>query len=85
MSPGALEIPAGNSVSASNLLYLGKALNKKDYLDRTTKTLQSLATLLETRAGAAPRSAIVLAALDLPKPKAPPAVVPAPGEQERKE
>ncbi len=74
-------VPAGSSVSASNLLYLGKALGKPDYRQRATKTLQSLALLLERSPGGAPRSVMVLSALDLPKPKVPSAVDSTPDKQ----
>ena len=39
--------PAGNSVAAGNLVYLAKALDRPDYLDRAEKTIQSVAPLLE--------------------------------------
>ena len=47
--------PAGNSVSASNLVYLGKALDKPEYLDRAKQTIDSAAGLLQQSPGAAPR------------------------------
>ncbi|HUG68013.1 MAG TPA: thioredoxin domain-containing protein [Pirellulaceae bacterium] len=47
--------PAGNSVSASNLVYLGQALDKPEYLDRAKQTIDSAAGLLQQSPGAAPR------------------------------
>ncbi|MBI2479904.1 MAG: thioredoxin domain-containing protein [Planctomycetia bacterium] len=47
--------PSGNSVAASNLVYLGKALDKPEYLERAKQTIDSAAGLLQQSPGAAPR------------------------------
>jgi uncharacterized protein YyaL (SSP411 family) len=55
--------PSGNSVSAGNLVYLGVALNKPDYLARAEETIRDAAPLLERAPAALPRMAVSLAAL----------------------
>jgi uncharacterized protein YyaL (SSP411 family) len=55
--------PAGNSVSAQNLLYLAKALDKPEYLGRAKRTIQSTSGILESSPAAAPRMAVALAEL----------------------
>lgn len=47
--------PAGNSVAASNLVYLGTTLDKPEYLERAKQTVDSAAGLLQQAPGAAPR------------------------------
>jgi hypothetical protein len=47
-------LPAGNSVSVGNLIYLGKALSKQDYLARADKTVQSLSAIIHRAPTALP-------------------------------
>ncbi|MBC8351740.1 MAG: thioredoxin domain-containing protein [Planctomycetes bacterium] len=47
--------PSGNSVAASNLVYLGTALDKPQYLERAKQTIDSASGLLQQAPGAAPR------------------------------
>lgn len=47
--------PSGNSVSASNLVYLGTTLNKPGYLAQAKRTIDSAASLLQRAPSAAPR------------------------------
>jgi len=55
--------PSGNSVSASNLVYLGRQLKRPEYLDRAEQTIRAGGALLESSPGASPRLAVALAAL----------------------
>jgi uncharacterized protein YyaL (SSP411 family) len=55
------DMPAGNSVAASNLLYLAEQLKKPDYFDRAEKTLRGSIPLLDTSPRQVPRLAIALA------------------------
>jgi uncharacterized protein YyaL (SSP411 family) len=50
-------VPAGNSVSAHNLVRLAVAQNKPDYLPRASKTILASATVLQSNPSAAPRMA----------------------------
>lgn len=52
-SDGAM--PSGNSVSAGNLFYLGKELERQEWLDRAKKTILSASALLDRAPQAAPR------------------------------
>ena len=52
--------PSGNSVAASNLLLLAKALKKPDLLPIAQKTIASSAGILEQSPTAAPRMAIAI-------------------------
>ena len=52
--------PSGNSVSASNLLYLATALNKPEYVDRAGKCIQAAGPLLDEHASAVPQLAVAL-------------------------
>jgi uncharacterized protein YyaL (SSP411 family) len=52
--------PSGNSVSASNLLYLATALDKREYVDRTEKCIQAAGPLLDEHASAVPQLALAL-------------------------
>jgi uncharacterized protein len=65
--------PSGNSVSASNLLLLAKALKKPDLLPIAQKTIASSAGILEQSPTAAPRMAIAIPMLleQLPEEKKP--------------
>ena len=47
--------PAGNSVAACNLVYLGQTLDKPEYLEQAKRTIDSAAGLLQQSPGAAPR------------------------------
>ncbi|MBI1903914.1 MAG: DUF255 domain-containing protein [Planctomycetia bacterium] len=47
-------LPAGNSVAVGNLVYLGPALAKPDYLDRADKTVQSLSAIIHRAPTALP-------------------------------
>jgi hypothetical protein len=53
--------PSGNSVSAENLVYLGKALEREAYLDKAKATIQSASGLLQRAPSAAPRLAVAFA------------------------
>jgi uncharacterized protein len=54
--------PSGNSVSASNLLYLAKALDKGDYAARAQRCIRSAGPLLEEHPLAVPQLAVALSA-----------------------
>jgi hypothetical protein len=53
--------PAGNSVSANNLLHLSVKLDKPEYLDRAQQTIQAATPLLENSPTAVPLMATALA------------------------
>lgn len=53
--------PSGNSVSACNLLVLAQQLEKPDYGEKASQTIQATAGLLQASPSAAPRMAIALA------------------------
>ena len=53
--------PAGNSVSASNLLFLAKERKKPEYRTKAERTMQSVAGLMTSSPSAATRMATVLA------------------------
>ena len=53
-------LPSGNSISASNLIYLARELPHPDYLARAEKTIDSVAPLLKQSPTAAPRMATAL-------------------------
>ncbi|MCA9208110.1 MAG: thioredoxin domain-containing protein, partial [Planctomycetales bacterium] len=61
--------PAGNSVAAANLLYLGKKLNRPELIEKARQTVQSVSGLLEVSPAVAPRLAIVIGQLSAPKPE----------------
>jgi uncharacterized protein YyaL (SSP411 family) len=56
-------VPAGNSVSADNLVRLAVAHNKPDYLPRASKTILASAAILQSNPSAAPRMAAAIPAL----------------------
>ena len=56
-------VPAGNSVSADNLIRLAVAQKKPDYLPRASKTILASATVLQSNPAAAPRMAAAVPAL----------------------
>jgi uncharacterized protein YyaL (SSP411 family) len=56
-------IPAGNSVSATNLIFLATELNKPELLKIAESTIQSSASLIEVAPTAVPRMAIAIPAL----------------------
>jgi uncharacterized protein YyaL (SSP411 family) len=56
-------IPSGNAVSAGNLIYLGQALKKADYLDKAEQTVHLFAAFMNQNPAAMPRMAVSLAAL----------------------
>jgi uncharacterized protein YyaL (SSP411 family) len=56
-------IPAGNSVSVANLVYLAGKLNRPEYLERAEKTAPSGAAMFERAPASMPSMAIALAAL----------------------
>jgi uncharacterized protein YyaL (SSP411 family) len=56
-------VPAGNSVSADNLIRLAVAQNKPEYLPRAAKTILSSAALLQSSPSSAPRIAAAVPAL----------------------
>jgi uncharacterized protein YyaL (SSP411 family) len=51
-------IPSGNSISALNLIYLGVALERPQWLDRAEATLRSVSTLMQQTPSAVPRMLI---------------------------
>jgi len=55
--------PAGNSVAVQNLVYLGRELDNKDYLERADRTIQSVSGILSTSPSASPRMVIAVAEL----------------------
>ena len=55
--------PSGSSVSADNLVYLARELDRQDYLDRAEETIQSSADLLRERPAAVTRMAVAVMAL----------------------
>jgi uncharacterized protein len=54
--------PAGNSVAAANLLYLARALDKPDYVERAEKCIRAAVPILQEHPAAAPQLAVSLAA-----------------------
>ena len=56
-------MPSGSSVSAANLIALGRALPKPEYLDRARETIAAVAPLLKESPSAAPQMAVALAEL----------------------
>jgi uncharacterized protein YyaL (SSP411 family) len=60
--------PSGNSVSAENLIYLARTLNKPEYLEAARKTIDSAAAVWRQAPQAAPWMAVALAQLlDVPE------------------
>ena len=55
--------PAGNSVSVTNLLYLAKALDKPEYVERARQCMASAAPVIQENPAAGPQLAIGLARL----------------------
>ncbi|HEX5105423.1 MAG TPA: thioredoxin domain-containing protein [Pirellulaceae bacterium] len=55
--------PAGNSVAATNLIFLAVELKKPDYLSRASKTIAPTAAILQNSPGAAPWMATAIPAL----------------------
>ena len=61
--------PSGNSVSAANLLYLAKALDRPEYMERAAKCFQAAGPVLDEHPVAVPQLAVALAQwLDMQKP-----------------
>nr|XP_061812118.1 uncharacterized protein YyaL-like [Nerophis lumbriciformis] len=56
-------VPSGNSVTAGNLVYLAKALNKPAYLDQARRTILSASPLLDQLPSEAPRLLISVRAI----------------------
>jgi len=56
-------LPSGNSVSATNLVYLAKALDRAEYVDRAERTVNAFATLLADTPASAPRMALAWQAI----------------------
>ena len=54
-------LPSGNAVSAANLVYLAKELDKPEYLDRAEETLRAFTPMLQQLPGGMPRMAASLA------------------------
>ncbi len=54
--------PAGNSVAAGNLVYLGTTLDKAQYLERAKQTIDSVSALLQQSPGATPRLCVAYGA-----------------------
>jgi uncharacterized protein YyaL (SSP411 family) len=55
--------PAGNAVTAGNLVYLGRELGKPEYLDRAERTIRVFAPLWQQAPTAMPRLNVSFAAL----------------------
>jgi uncharacterized protein YyaL (SSP411 family) len=55
--------PAGNSLSVTNLLYLAKALNKAEYVERARQCIAAAAPVIQENPGAGPQLAVGLARL----------------------
>ena len=53
--------PSGNSVSAQSLVYLGRELDRQEYLDKAKATIQSASGLLQRAPHAAPRLVVAFA------------------------
>jgi uncharacterized protein YyaL (SSP411 family) len=56
-------LPSGNGVSAQNLVYLAKSLDRAEYLERAERTVSAFATLLADSPSSAPRMALVWQAI----------------------
>jgi uncharacterized protein YyaL (SSP411 family) len=56
-------MPSGSSVSAANLIELGRALPKPEHVDRARETIAAVAPLLKDSPSAAPQMAVALAEL----------------------
>jgi uncharacterized protein YyaL (SSP411 family) len=56
-------VPAGNSVSVENLVYLGQVLERPEYLERARQTVLAARSLLGNVPHAAPR--LVMASMAL--------------------
>jgi uncharacterized protein YyaL (SSP411 family) len=62
--------PSANAVAAGNLVYLSRALNKPEYIQRAEKTIQTFAGFLSRAPASMPRMAQSLAELlDAKKPR----------------
>ncbi|MFP6619274.1 MAG: thioredoxin domain-containing protein, partial [Pirellulaceae bacterium] len=55
--------PSGNSVSAQNLIYLGKVLKNEEYLDHAEKTVRSISGMLAAAPAAATRMTVAVGQL----------------------
>jgi hypothetical protein len=55
--------PSGNAVTASNLVYLGRAVERPEYLDRAEKTINAFAAMLNDSPAAMPRMVLASSAL----------------------
>jgi hypothetical protein len=53
-------VPAGNSVAAANLLFLGQALKKPDYVTKAGQTIESVSGTLKALPDAAPRMVVAV-------------------------
>jgi len=53
--------PSGNSVSAANLVFLGRQLKRPDYLDKAQRTIESVSGILRSTPVACPRLAVAYA------------------------
>jgi uncharacterized protein YyaL (SSP411 family) len=56
-------LPAGNSVTATNLIFLATELRKPEYLSRASKSVAATAAVLQNSPGAAPWMAAAIPAL----------------------
>ena len=55
--------PSGNSVTAQNLLYLGRALKRNDYREKAQQTIEAAWPQMERSPSIAPRMAVAAAEL----------------------
>jgi uncharacterized protein YyaL (SSP411 family) len=56
-------LPAGNSVAATNLIFLATELKKPEYLQRASKTIAATAAVMQNSPGAAPWMATAIPGL----------------------
>ena len=66
-------LPAGNSVAATNLIYLASELKKPEYLSRAGKSVAATAAVMQNSPGAAPWMAAAIPALAEAREKLKPA------------
>ena len=63
-------MPSGNAVAADNLVYLSRALDKPEYLDRARRTVAAFAGFVAQNPAAMPRMAAVWTAISATDPDA---------------
>jgi hypothetical protein len=68
-NPADAERPAGNSVTASNLIYLARVVQKPEYLSQAEKTIQSASNVFRQAPAAASRLGVAISELLEAKPE----------------